>query len=79
MRLIFAKQEVVNDLKLFINVPTDEKGINEFNNAFAKVQATLLQKSIDNLNIDNQSKQKIVSKLLTTLKEQVDERKINNE
>ena len=78
-RLIFAKQEVVNDLKLFINVPTDENGINEFNNAFAKVQAILLQKSIDNLNIYNQSKQKIVSKLLTTLKEQVDERKINNE
>ena len=66
-------------MKLFINVPTDENGINKFNNAFAKVQATLLQKSIDNLNIDNQSKQKIVSKLLTTLKEQIDERKNINE
>ena len=78
-RLIFAKQEVVNDLKLFINIPQDEKGIDEFNNAFAKVQATLVQKSIDNLNIDNQSKQKIVSTLLTTLKEQIEERKDNNE
>lgn len=70
---------MVNDLKLFINVPTDKNGINEFNNAFAKVQATLLQKSIDNLNINNQSKQKIVSELLTTLKEQIDERKNTNE
>ena len=66
-------------MKLFINVPTDKNGINEFNNAFAKVQATLLQKSIDNLNINNQSKQKIVSELLTTLKEQIDERKNTNE
>ena len=70
---------MVNDLKLFINVPTNEKDINEFNNAFAKVQATLLQKSIDDLNIDNQSKKKIVSKLLTTLKKQIIERNEKNE
>ena len=70
---------MVNDLKLFINVPTNEKDINEFNNAFAKVQATLLQKSIDDLNIDNQSKKKIASKLLTTLKKQIIERNEKNE
>ena len=70
---------MVNDLKLFINVPTNEKDINEFNNAFAKVQATLLQKSIDDLNIDNQSKKKIISKLLTTLKKQIIERNEKNE
>lgn len=66
-------------MKLFINVPTNEKDINEFNNAFAKVQATLLQKSIDDLNIDNQSKKKIISKLLTTLKKQIIERNEKNE
>lgn len=66
-------------MKLIINVPTDEKGINEFNMAFAKVQAELIKKSIDDLNIDKQSKQKVVKELLTTLKKQVDERKMLNE
>ena len=60
-------------------MPTDEKGIKEFNTAFVKVQATLVKKSIDDLNIDKQSKQKVVNELLTTLKKQVDERKMKNE
>lgn len=55
-------------MELIINLPTDEKGIKEFNTAFVKVQATLVKKSIDDLNIDKQSKQKVVNELLTTLK-----------
>ena len=55
-------------MELIINLPTDEKGIKEFNTAFAKVQATLAKKCIDDLNIDKQSKQKVVNELLTTLK-----------
>jgi len=62
-------------LQLIINVPTDDKGIKEFNSVFGKVQATLIKKSIDDLNIDNASKQKVVAELLTTLKKQVNERK----
>lgn len=64
--------EVVNDLQLIINVPTDKQGIQDFNTAFAKVQATLVKKCIDDLNIDKQSKQKVVQELLTTLKERKD-------
>lgn len=66
-------------MKLIINVPTDEKGINDFNTAFAKVQAELIKKSIDELNIDKQSKRMVVNELLTTLKKQVYERKMLNE
>lgn len=66
-------------MKLIINVPTDEKGINVFNMAFAKVQAELIKKSIDELNIDKQSKRMVVNELLTTLKKQVYERKMLNE
>lgn len=66
-------------MKLIINVPTDEKGINDFNMAFAKVQAELIKNSIDELNIDKQSKRMVVNELLTTLKKQVYERKMLNE
>lgn len=78
-RLLFARLGVVNNLKLIINVPTDEKGINDFNMAFAKVQAELIKNSIDELNIDKQSKRMVVNELLTTLKKQVYERKMLNE
>lgn len=64
--------EVVNDLQLIINVPTDKQGIQDFNTSFAKVQATLVKKCIGDLNIDKQSKQKVVQELLTTLKERKD-------
>lgn len=47
--------------------------------AFAKVQAELIKKSIDELNIDKQSKRMVVNELLTTLKKQVYERKMLNE
>lgn len=66
-------------MELIINLPTDEKGKKEFNTSLAKVQATLVKKCIDDLNIDKQSKQKVVNELLTTLKKQVDERKMKNE
>lgn len=59
-------------MQLIINVPTDKQGIQDFNMAFAKVQATLVKKCIDDLNIDKQSKQKVVQELLTTLKERKD-------
>lgn len=59
-------------MQLIINVPTDKQGIQDFNTAFAKVQATLVKKCIDDLNIDKQSKQKVVQELLTTLKERKD-------
>lgn len=66
-------------MNLIINLPTDEKGIKEFNTVFAQVQATLIKKCVDDLNIDKKSKQVVVDELLTTLKKQVDERKMIDE
>ena len=62
-------------MQLIINVPIDKDGLKEFNSAFAKVQATLVKKYIDDLNIDELYKQKVVKQLLTTIKEK--ERKDN--
>ena len=66
---------MVNRLQLIISLPSNENGIKEFNRAFAEVQATLIKKSINDLNIDNDTKERVVNNLLTTLKEQVEERK----
>ena len=66
--------EVVNRLQLIISLPSDENGIKEFNRAFAEVQATLVKRSINDLNIDTDTKKRVVNNLLATLKEQVNER-----
>ena len=73
------KLEVVNRLQLIISLPTDEDGIKQFNRAFAEVQATLIKKCIDDLNIDNVSKKKVVNNLLTTLQENINERNEKND
>jgi len=70
---------VVNRLQLIILLPSDENGIKEFNRAFAEEQATLVKKSISDLNIDTDTKKRVVNNLLTTLKEQVEERKQSDE
>ena len=71
--------EVVNRLQLIISLPSDENGIKEFNRAFAEVQAILVKKSISDLNIDTDTKKRVVNNLLTALKEQVEERKQSDE
>ena len=71
--------EVVNRLQLIISLPSDENGIKGFNRAFAEVQATLVKKSINDLNIDTETKKRVVNNLLTTLKEQIEERKQSDE
>ena len=70
---------MVNRLQLIISLPSDENRIKEFNRAFAEVQATLVKKSINDLNIDTDTKKRVVNNLLTTLKEQVEERKKSDE
>lgn len=57
-------------MQLIISLPSDENGIKEFNRAFAKVQATLVKKSISDLNIDTDTKKRVVNNLLATLEEQ---------
>ena len=71
--------EGVNRLQLIISLPSDENGIKEFNRAFAEVHATLVRKSISDLNIDTDTKKRVVNNLLATLEEQVNERKKSNE
>ena len=70
---------MVNRLQLIISLPSHENGINEFNPAFAKQPATLVKNSISDLNIDTDTKKRVVNNLLTTLKEQVNERKKSDE
>ena len=62
-------------MQLIINIPTDKESIKEFNIMFAKVQATLVKKYIDDLSINELSKQKVIRQLLTTIQEK--ERKDN--
>ena len=61
-------------MELIINLPTDEKGIKEFNTAFAQVQKELVLYSIRKLNLDIQSKEKILNHLVIELKKQVDKK-----
>lgn len=61
-------------MQLIINCPTDEKGIKEFNMAFAQVQKELVLYSIRKLNLDIQSKEKILNHLVIELKKQVDKK-----
>lgn len=57
-------------MQLIINCPTDDVGIVEFNNAFAKVQKELVLKSIRDLNIDASSREKVLCFLAKSLREQ---------
>ena len=58
-------------MQLIINCPTDDVGIGEFNNAFAKVQKELVLKSIRNLNIDVSSREKVLCVLAKMLRAQI--------
>ena len=62
---------MVNRLQLIISLLSNENGIKEFNRAFAKVQATLVKKSIKDLNIDVSSREKVLCFLAKMLREQI--------
>ncbi len=55
-------------MKIYINYPNDESGILELQKAIAIFHATLVMKSVDNLNIDNCSKKKVIKELLEKVK-----------
>lgn len=61
-------------MQLIINCPTDKKGIREFNTAFAQVQKELVLYGIRKLNLDIQSKEKVLNYLVIELKKQVDKK-----
>ena len=59
-------------MKLIINYPTDKIGIDEFNKCFAKLQKELVLVSISKLNIDVNSRNKVLNKISKALKEQIE-------
>ena len=61
-------------MQLIINCPTDKKEIREFNTAFAQVQKELVLYSIRKLNLDIQSKEKVLNHLVIELKKQVEKK-----
>ena len=65
-------------MELIVNYPKTEAGIREFNQAVAKFHAILLLDMIDNLNIDNVSKKKVLDGVLETLQFRLKESEDNN-
>ena len=61
-------------MKLYVNTPTTDEGKKMLNEAMAKVQATLVLKAIDDLNISSQSKKKILQGILNELEKQIKKR-----
>lgn len=61
-------------MELYVNMPTTDKGKKMLNEAMAKVQATLVLKAIDDLNISNQSKKKVLQGILKELEKQIKKR-----
>lgn len=65
-------------MELYVNMPTTDEGKKMLNEAMAKVQATLILKAIDDLNISNQSKKKVLQGILKELEKQVKEKEISS-
>lgn len=47
-------------MEVFVNYPKDEEGIKELNKAVAQVHATLVLKSVEDLDISSESKKKLL-------------------
>lgn len=65
-------------MKLYVNMPTTGEGKKMLNEAMAKVQATLVLKAIDDLNISSQSKKKVLQGILKELEKQIKEKEISS-
>ncbi|MBQ8193128.1 MAG: hypothetical protein IJZ46_03555 [Bacilli bacterium] len=63
-------------MQLIINTPTDEVGIKKFNKAFAQVQKELVLSCIRDLQVDINSKEKILTFIKLELEKQIKEREI---
>ena len=60
-------------MQLIINTPTDEIGVREFNKAFAQVQKELVLSCIRNLQVDTNSKEKVLTFIKLELEKQIKE------
>lgn len=58
-------------MKLYVNMPTTEDGKKMLNEAMAQVQATLVLKAIDDLNLSSESKKKVLQGILDELDRQI--------
>lgn len=54
-------------MKLIMNLPTSENGKKELQNAIDKIKATLIIKAIDDLNLSNENKRKILVAIIDKL------------
>lgn len=58
-------------MKLIINYPTNKEGKISLNNAFANVQKELIIKSLNDLNIDTNSRKKVLDLIIKKLENQI--------
>lgn len=65
-------------MKLYVNMPTTDEGKKMLDEAMAKVQATLMLKAIDDLNISSQSKRKVLQGVIDKLEKQAKEKEISS-
>lgn len=58
-------------MKLYINMPTSNEGKKIFNKAFSKLQTFLLLKTIDDLELSNNSKNKVLLSVINELEKEI--------
>lgn len=58
-------------MKLYVNYPTTKEGKDLLNISLAELQATLVLKSIEKLNISNQDKKKVLDGILKELEKRI--------
>ena len=55
-------------MNVYVNYPNDDNGKKELAHAKAKFHAFLVMKAVDNLNLDELSKRKVIKSLLEKVK-----------
>ena len=66
-------------MEVIVNYPTDKEGVEELARAVAQVHATLAMKAVNDLNLDRDSKKKVIKKLLEVVKEKSIEEERKND
>lgn len=66
-------------MEVIVNYPTDKEGVEELARAVAQAHATLAMKAVNDLNLDRDSKKKVIKKLLEVVKEKSIEEERKND
>lgn len=56
-------------MKVFVRYPTDDDGKSKMQEAVAQIYAVITMKKIENLNLDSESKKRVLKKVLEIVKE----------